>query len=115
MDGGLTYSKSKITVSEYFESWLSTQMFRLRLKTGPQYQQIARDYILPIIGDYKLKDMRIEHVEALYRKHLTKVVGVRSTHYVHSVLHRCLQDAVQHGVLTLNPAHGMALPCQVHF
>ena len=115
VDSGLTYRNSKLTVSEYFDDWLSTHMLHLRQKTSPQYKQITRDYILPILGQYKLRDLRYEHVENLYRTHLSRGVSAPTVRYVHSILHRSLEDAVRRSILMKNPAHGVRLPRQEHF
>lgn len=115
VDYGLTYRNSKLTVSAYLQDWLSTHMVHLRLKTSPQYQQITRDYILPILGQIKLRDLRYEHVDNLYRTHLNSGVSARIVRYVHSILHRSLEDAVRRSILVRNPAHGVRLPRKDHF
>jgi integrase len=115
VDCGLTYRNTRLTVGQYFEEWLSTHVLHLRQKTSPQYQQITRDYILPVLGHYRLKDLRYEHVDNLYRTLLSKDVSARTIRYVHSILHRGLEDAVRRGILLRNPAHGVRLPRKEHF
>ncbi len=92
------------------EEWLNVHGTQLRQRTRPQYRQLARDYILPTIGRNKLKDLRINQIEALYQRLLNNGVGVRTVRYVHAILHRCLSEAVKHALIGMNPAHGATLP-----
>ena len=114
IDEGLTFNTTQVSLSEFIEKWLSVHASRLRRKTGPQYQQIARDYILPYLGKYKLKDLRLDHIESVYRSLLKKGVGSRTVRYAHAILHRCLNDAQKRGFLGYNPAHGAAVPRAEH-
>ena len=114
IDEGLTFNTTLVTFNEFMESWLSVHACRLRRKTGPQYQQIARDYLLPYLGKYKLKDLRLDHVESVYRLLLKKGVGSRTVRYAHLVLHRCLNDAQKRGLLGYNPAHAAIVPRAEH-
>jgi integrase len=114
IDEGLTFNTTQVSLSEFMEKWLSVHASRLRRKTGPQYQQITRDYILPYLGKYKLKDLRLDHIESVYRSLLKKGVGSRTVRYAHSILHRCLNDAQKRGLLGYNPAHGAVIPRAEH-
>ena len=114
IDLGLTFIATQVTMEKYIDRWLSIHTSRLRQKTGPQYQQLSRDYIVPDLGKYRLRDLRVDTVETFYQLLLKKGVGVRTVRYVHSVLHRCLNDAVKRGIIGVNPAHGATLPRYEH-
>lgn len=82
--------------------------------TGKRYEQISRDYILPILGKYKLKDIRFEQIEELYRSLLEKEVSIRNVRLAHSVLHKSLNVAVRRGLVGFNAAHGVWVPKMEH-
>jgi integrase len=109
VDIGLTYDNSLITLSQYMGTWLPSHAVRLRPNTLRQYQHFVNDYILPFLGYVRLKELRVEQIESLYQDMLGNV-GPRSVRYAHSVLNRCLKDAVKRGVIPSNPANGAALP-----
>jgi hypothetical protein len=51
---GLTYRATQISLGEYLKDWLNVHKSSLKPRIGERYEQIARDYILPFIGKYKL-------------------------------------------------------------
>ena len=114
IDLGLTIGASKVTLKQFLCEWLDIHMANIKPKSGQRYQQIARDYVFPYLGQFQLQDLRIEHVEGLYKKLLQRGVSVRNVRYVHSLLHRSLADAVKRGVVGLNAAHGARQPKMLH-
>ena len=110
VDRGLTYNGTQLTLQIYLMDWLEIHKTGLTPKTGERYEQIARDYILPYLGKYKLKDLRSEHVEKYYQTLLQNHVGVRLIRFAHSILHRCLSDGVKRGIIGFNAANGARKP-----
>jgi integrase len=110
IDGGLTFNATRTTLFEFLDQWLDIHSTKLRRRTGPQYRQLAQDYIMPVLGKYLLRELRLEQIDALYRSLLRKGVSVRTVRYVHAVLHRCLNEAVKRGLIGANPSHGATLP-----
>ena len=114
VDQGLSYTTAKVTLEQYLEEWLNIHRSTLTPKTGDRYWQIARDYILPILGKYKLKDLSLARVERCYQTLQEQGASVRTIRYVHSILHRCFKDAIYRGVIGFNPVHGAQLPKKPH-
>ena len=104
IDQGLTYTATQLTLEQYLIDWLSIHKTGLKPKTRERYEQVSSDYILPILGKYKLKDLRTEHVEKCYHTLLQNHVGVRQIHFAHSILHRCLSVGVKRGIIGFNAA-----------
>ena len=113
-DLGLTIVGSKITVEQFLKDWLAIHRTSLEPKSGERYAQLARDYIFPSIGKHLLRDLRLEHIEKLYQDLLQIGVSVRNIHYVHSLLHRSLNDALKRGLVGFNASHGARLPKMNH-
>jgi integrase len=110
IDLGLTIGVSKVTIDQFLCEWMDIHMANIKPKSGQRYQQIARDYVLPYLGQFQLQALRIEHIEDLYQNLLQRGVSVRNVRYVHSLLHRSLSDAVKRGVVGLNASHGARQP-----
>ena len=107
---GLTYSATHIMLENFLSEWLNIHKTVLKPKSAERYAQLASDYIFPKIGNLKLKDLRVEVIENFYQNSLQTGVSVRNVRYVHSLLHRSLNDAVRRGLVGFNPAHGARLP-----
>jgi integrase len=111
---GLTYLATQLTLEHFLTEWLAAHKVSVKPMTGKRYEQISRDYILPILGKYKLKDIRFEQIEELYRTLLEKEVSIRNVRLAHSVLHKSLNVAVKRGLAGFNAAHGVWVPKMEH-
>ena len=58
----------------------------------------------------KLRELRLANIEYLYQQLLKEGVSIRNVQLAHSVLHRCLKDAVRQGIVGFNAAHGARKP-----
>ena len=110
IDEGLTYEGSQTTLDEYLTNWLVTAKTALRPKTGHQYQQLVEYHIIPVLGKWKLKELRPDTIDRFYQNRIQAGVGNRTVRYLHSVLHKALEKAVKLGLLTRNPADGATPP-----
>ncbi len=50
--------------------------------------------ITPSLGKLKVKDLRLEMIDAFYQTQLKAKVGVRTVRYIHSLLHAGPEKAV---------------------
>ncbi|MBU0511343.1 MAG: site-specific integrase, partial [Chloroflexi bacterium] len=71
---------------------------------------LARDYIFPALGEIKLRDLRLDTVEAHYQTLSRKGLSPRSVRFVHSILHKSLNDAIRRGYVGFNATQGAILP-----
>ena len=110
IDQGLTFIATKLTLGKFLSDWLQIHKTVLKPRTGERYEQIARDYILPHIGNLRLRELRLGNIENLYQCLLEEGVSIRNVQLAHSVLHRCLKDAVRQGIVGFNAAHGARKP-----
>jgi len=107
---GMTRSASNITLVVFLRQWLDVHKTQLAPKTALQYEQLVRDYINPKLGKIKLRELKLDKVEAHYQFLLSHGVTPRSVRLVHSILHKCFNDAIRRGYIGYNPAHGATLP-----
>ena len=110
IDEGLTYQGSQTTLGEFLKEWLVTAKTALRPKPAQQYEKLVENHVLPVIGKVKLKDLRPDTIDMLYRNRIKAGIGVRTIRYCHSVLHVALEKAVRLGLMTRNPVDGATPP-----
>lgn len=110
IDEGMTFASTKITLAEYLDGWLSNSKFSKRPATWKHYEQLIRSYIVLIIGDFKIKDLRPEHIQGLYNQLLEQKVGVYVVRKIHTLLHSALTQAVKMGTIPRNPADAVMQP-----
>ncbi len=107
---GLTFNAAQLTVNNYLQEWLDTYQESIRPKTFKQYKQITEQYLMPGIGNLKLRDLRPDHIQALYTVLLKEGKSQRTVLLIHAVLHRALNQALKWSLLGRNPAHSVNRP-----
>lgn len=99
------------TVAAFLRSWLSSMSSaatpRIRASTLAFYSIIAEKHLIPVLGDFRLEDLRERHVQAW-------LDGLQmSPQYVshcRAFLRRVLNVAVAQRALERNPAKAVELP-----
>jgi integrase len=110
VDDGLNMEGAKATLAAFFDRWLETIKPSVRPNTWDQYSRIARRHILPQLGVIRLKDLRPDHVQALYTAQVQAGTGQRTVKIIHGILHRALGQALKWGLLRRNPADAVEKP-----
>ena len=103
IDNGLTYDNTQVSLETFMEDWLVSIEPSLRYNTFKQYSQITRQHILPVLGNFQLRDLKPEQIQQLYNRMVRKGFGLRTVQLVHSVIHRALVHAVKLGSIPRNP------------
>ena len=107
------------TLEDYLLEWLDRRASQLRPITVHSYRQLITAYLVPELGRRRLGDLDRRTLQSFYARLLHsggqtgRGLSARTVHYVHSVLHRALQDAVVEGLLVDNPAR-LARPPKRH-
>jgi integrase len=108
---GLTFDTENLTLSEYLDRWLSDSVLdTVRQRTWERYEQIARVHIKPALGRIKLKALTSAHARALYREKMATGLASRTVQYIHTTLHKALNDAVADGLIPRNVTEGIKVP-----
>jgi len=107
---GLVLTGSKIFLSKFLDDWLVIAENSVRPNTYLQYSQIVHQHIVPSLGKILLKDLRPDHVQALYTKKLAGETSPRTTKMIHSVIHRSLNHALKLGLVVRNVSDMVTLP-----
>lgn len=111
IDKGTFVKPSKLTVKAYLEQWLDGHV---RSTVGPRthelYEYLSRKYIIPILGDICLSNLRPQHIQTLYADKLQEGLSPRTTQLLHVTLHKAFSNAVKTGILVRNPCDGVDQP-----
>lgn len=92
-----------LTLEEYLDNWLLVKKTTIRHATHVQYSQIIRDYVIPFIGNVRVRELRTEQVQSLYGQLLKRHVSVYAVRKTHTVLHSALQHALRMEIIARNP------------
>jgi integrase len=114
LEQGFDYQGSKTLLKDYLDKWLEISRTALRPKTAHDYERNLRKHVLPQLGEVTLKDLTPFKMEKFYAQLIEAGVGVRTVRLIHSILHRALEKAVIHGLLTRNPTAHATLPRYKH-
>ena len=110
---GRISSDDKITVSEWFYTWLYDHRIQdLKPKSFEKYEGIYRNYIKDSeLGKVKLKDLRVTHIQRYYNK-LQKVDNKPPSTIkgINTRLKPCLGEAEKQGYIQKNYCKMVTLP-----
>ena len=109
--GGLLLEPQRMLLREYLERWLKDDAAAsLRATTLDSYERLLRCHVLPHLGDVPLSKISPAHVQALCTRLAKAGVSPRKCQYVHAMLRRALQRAVQWELIVRNPCAAVARP-----
>lgn len=107
----LNHRGSSITLAEYLlGQWLPAKESTIAATTHARYVTSVEHYLLPHLGATPLRRLQAEDIEALYRRLLLNgsrrggPLGAKTVKNLHQIIHSALRDAVDRGLLALNPA-----------
>jgi len=112
IEQGLTYDDERTTLGMFLEGWLATKKHALRLATYEQYSWVSRLYLQPNFRKVRLKDLSSGQVQEFYDQLAKSGKGVRSIRVAHAVLHCCLEQAKNLGLIARNPTEFCKIPKQ---
>ena len=96
----------EITLDAYADRWLEQIAVSVETNTSASYRQNLAKHIRPVFGPMKLRDLHRGHIKALLAKKRQDGLSKNSVRLVRATLSVMLGDAVDDGVLQVNPATG---------
>lgn len=119
LDKGVHVAPARLTLGAYLDgTWLPA--LRVKPSTEASYRKNCRLHVIPHLGAVPLTGLTGQRITALYRKLETEGrvdgaggLSARTVRYVHTILHRALRDAVEDGLLAVNPADKAKPPSTV--
>ncbi len=104
---------SNVELKEFLEYWLE-QDIRQRVgstNTYSSYSQLVKKHIIPYLGKKKLTELNRGDIQKLYKDRA--VYSVHIVRQVKTVLNVSLRYAIEHKLISMNPAKGVNLPKSV--
>lgn len=96
-----------ITFSEFANEWFEMEVKgRKSLQTQRTYLNDLKHFIVPVIGEVKLRDLNIRHARLIENRMLEKEKHPRTINKAMTVLKTILNDAVKSDHLIKNPLRG---------
>lgn len=97
--------KDQITVEQFLDRYFEdVAKHSLRPKTLETYEYLLRMHIKPELGKIKLASLRPDQVQNLYANKLESGLSNRTVQFMHSILHKALQQALKWGLVYRNVA-----------
>ena len=103
--------RNQLTVEAYLRSWLEGHALEVKPKTHEDYRSLIERYVVPRIGKMRLQSVKPSTLSTFYailrREGGASGQGLspRTVNYVHSVLRKAFNDAVNTDqVIAVNPA-----------
>lgn len=105
---------SKLTVSQWLDTWASEYLNSVKPLTVNSYKMCIEQHIKPAIGATKLSALAPIDIQKLYNglknKKTGEALSPKSKKNVHGTLHKALEKAVSLGLIKHNPADKPDLP-----
>lgn len=116
---GLLVFDNDVTVDEWVKIWLERRMRpKLKEQSMIRLEGLFNNHLLPVLGEYKLQDLTKSLLEQKYAEIFQKKTSkaYKEKTYSHSTVNslsasfkKCLQYAVDEGLLAKNPHKGVEL------
>ncbi len=102
---GLLPKDDTVTVAQFLANYMETVgKHTLRPKTIEAYSYLIRMHIIPTLGKIRLSQLRPDHIQGLYAQTLEKGLSRRTVQFIHSILHKSLEQALRWGLVVRNMA-----------
>lgn len=104
-NGTFVWTSDDVTLGHWLEHWLESVLpMTARWKTLSTYRSQMRVHVMPALGQWRLSELRPEHLEEHYRRMQTDGHSTHVIRGVHRVLRSALNEAVRRRRLATNPA-----------
>jgi integrase len=117
---GIAVDYNNVTLGKYLEEWLENRKSDIAPNTYFGYKTNIEKHIIPEIGNVKLQELKVLHIDRLYRvkrnpnKEVTdKSLSNTSIRYIHRVLRKALQDAYVKELIVKNVADLATVPKEI--
>lgn len=111
VDDGICSNAKSITLKDEYQLWISIKE-GLKDTTAVNYSYMAEKFILPIIGDRLIVDIRKSDIRAYYNglvrvEEGTQTMSIATLEVVNNVLHQVFQVAYDDDIIRKNPVDGV--------
>ena len=105
---------SKMTLSAWFDVWHSEYLVDTKYRTREEYKRHFNTHILPVLGKKQLAKITKADIQTLCNNltnHRSNTpLSAKTIKDIHSILHNCLESALDNELIKRNPADRIKLP-----
>lgn len=110
---GMVVENDKLTFGQFFDRYYQDILtHNVQPKTLESYESISRIHILPALSAYRLSAITPQLLQSLYADKLKSGLSPRTVHYIHTLIHKALKQALKWGMVTRNVADLVDKPSQ---
>lgn len=109
VDNGTYYEVSDIILKDFLTKYLNTVKPNLTLKTYDVYKYFAEYYLIPNLGELKVKDIKPLNIQELYNE-IGKTKSSTTVRHIHNFFHKALALAVRWQLTKENPSDYIEKP-----
>lgn len=110
LENGTFILNDDIILSDFLNYWYSEYCLKkLSATTYESYKRNIDNYIIPNLGNIKIKDLKPLHLQNFYNT-LLKNLSKTTVSYIHKILHKALKHAVQWELVLRNVADVVSTP-----
>ena len=103
--------KTDMTVGEWLTIWQRDYIGNVKRGTAVNYELHLRLYILPVLSEVKLSDLKTPMIQKVYNSLINeKGLSPKTVKNAHGYLHKALSVAVKIGYISKNPSEACILP-----
>ena len=132
---GTFFEPTKLTVKEWFETWLAEYSADKKPLTVQQYKSMSETHIFPAIGAVKLKDLKAPQLQKFYNQLAVdgkkarrknpktgkmeivktgKPLSAKTIRNIHDIISKALNTAIQQGMIRENVSQRVTVPKVIH-
>src|SRR5713226_2073272 len=106
-------SEAFYSTREFVErEWMPRMLPTLKVSTQSSYRTNLKRYVLPWLGETRLRDLRKGNIQAWLSALSESGLSRQTVKNIWSALSSVLRSAVDWGYIDANPAHGVRLPAR---
>ncbi|MBS4173518.1 site-specific integrase [Bacillus sp. FJAT-49736] len=105
---GIWIAPQEIRVKDFAEDWMKMHRHKLRATTAEQYQQKIKSWIIPLLGNYKIQDLKPIHAQK-YSAQLLENMKENTASKVYSITKMIINHAVDLEIINKNPFKNISL------
>lgn len=110
IDTGDWLEPSKMTMNEWFDTWLANHQSHTTGRTVETYTAVIRKRMRPLFGDVRLADLTIVHVRRMVTQMRNDGRSPSTIRHALAILHAALKSAVEDKLIRDNPADDVKPP-----
>lgn len=108
LNKGIWIAPQKITVKDFALEWLSNYQHRIRTTTADQYRTKIEKWVIPLLGNFKVQDLKPIHAQR-FTNQLLENMNENSAHKTYAITKLMLNHAVSLEIINKNPFANLSL------